>query len=67
MNREQINKWERLAEAMRVERDRRRELALAEAQGWERPKSLARPKRDYLFTDEQMMIAIASLEKNSAK
>jgi hypothetical protein len=50
---------------MRVERDRRRELALAEASEWKRPESLARPKRDYLFTDEQMMIAIASLERES--
>ena len=63
MNRRQIERAERLVESMRVERDRRAELALAEAQGWERPKSLATP-RSYVFTDEQMMIALRSLEKN---
>lgn len=73
MNRRQLDKWERLAESMRVERDRRRELALAEAEAdrWVRPRSLAtqsKPNKQVLeFTDEQMMIAIASLEKNSVE
>lgn len=70
MNRRQLDKWERLAESMRVEHDRRRELALAEAEAdrWVRPRSLAtqsKPnKQVFEFTDEQMMIAIASLEKH---
>jgi len=51
---------------MRVERDRRRELALAEAQEWKRPQSLSAP-RSYVFTDEQMMIALRALEKKSAE
>jgi len=50
---------------MRVERDRRRELALAEAQEWKRPQSLS-ASRSYVFTDEQMMIALRALEKKSA-
>ena len=63
MNRRQIERAERLVESMRVERDRRRELALAEAQEWKRPRSLSTP-RSYVFTDEQMLIAMRSLEKN---
>ena len=63
MNRRQIERAERLVESMRVERDRRRELALAEAQEWKRPRSLSTP-RSYVFTDEQMLIAIRSLEKD---
>lgn len=63
MNRRQIERAERLVESMRVERDRRRELAVAEAQGWKRPRSLSTP-RSYVFTDEQMLIAMRSLEKD---
>lgn len=63
MNRRQIERAERLVESMRVERDRRRELALAEAQEWKRPRSLSTP-RSYVFTDEQMLIAMRSLEKD---
>ena len=63
MNRRQIERAERLVESMRVERDRRRELALAEAQEWKRPRSLSNP-RSYVFTDEQMLIAMRSLEKD---
>jgi len=64
VNRRQIERAERLVESMRVERDRRAELALAEAQEWKRPKSLS-AGRSYVFTDEQMMIALRSLEKKS--
>ena len=63
MNRRQIERAERLVESMSMERDRRRELALAEAQEWKRPRSLSTP-RSYVFTDEQMLIAIRSLEKD---
>ena len=49
---------------MRVERDRRRELALAEAAEWKRPESLSTPRREYTFTDEQFRIALAALEKH---
>jgi len=66
VNRRQIERSERLVESMRVERDRRRELALAEAQEWKRPQSLSAP-RSYVFTDEQMMIALRALEKKSAE
>jgi hypothetical protein len=52
---------------MRVERDRRRELALAEAAEWKRPESLSTPRREYTFTDEQFRIALAALEKKSAE
>ena len=64
MNRRQLAKWERLVESMRVERDRRRELALAEAAEWRRPESLSTPRREYTLTDEQFPIALASLEKH---
>ena len=67
MNRKQLDKWERLAESMRVERDRRRELALAEAAEWKRTESLSTPRREYTFTDEQFRIALAALEKKSAE
>ena len=67
MNRRQLDKWERLVESMRVERDRRRELALAEAAEWKRPESLATPRREYTFTDDQFRIALASLEKKFSK
>jgi len=67
VNRRQLDKWERLAESMRVERDRRQELALAEAAEWKRPESLSTPRREDTFTDEQFRIALASVEKKSAE
>jgi hypothetical protein len=76
MNRDQIERAE--AVAKRAERYRanvaraRRVQGLAEADRWRRPASLAggmphRAKSVFEFTDEQMMIAIASLEKKSRK
>ena len=73
MNRRQIERAEATAE--RANRYRanvaqaRRVETMAEADRWERPKSLAggkphKPKTLFEFTDEQMMIAIKSLERN---
>lgn len=72
MNRKQIENAEAVAERLNryranVARARRIE-AEAEADRWVRPRSLAtesKPnKRVFEFTDEQMMIALASLEKH---
>jgi hypothetical protein len=72
VNRKQIENAEAVAERLNryranVARARRIE-AEAEADRWVRPRSLAtqsKPnKRVFDFTDEQMMIAIASLEKH---
>lgn len=71
MNRRQIERAEAVAE--RANRYRanvaRRVETMAEADRWERPASLAgrkphKPKTLFEFTDEQMMIAIKSLERN---
>lgn len=73
MNRRQIERAEATAERANryranVARARRVET-MAEVDRWERPASLAggkphKPKTLFEFTDEQMMIAIKSLERN---
>ena len=73
MNRRQIERAEAVAERANryrenVARARRVEME-AEADRWVRPASLAggkphRPKTMFEFTDEQMLIAIESLERN---
>lgn len=73
MNRRQIERAEAVAERAEryranVARARRIEME-AEADRWVRPRSLAcgrphKPKTMFEFTDEQMMIALRSLEKN---
>ena len=73
MNREQIERAEAIAERANryranVARARRVETT-AEADRWKRTRSLAggkphKPKTLFEFTDEQMMIAIKSLERN---
>ena len=76
MNHEQIERAEAVAERAneyRANMARARELErLANSTRWVRPKSLAsetphKPKTLFEFTDEQMLIAIKSLEKKSAK
>ena len=75
MNREQIERAEAIAERANryranVARARARRVeTVAEVGRWERPASLAggkphKPKTLFEFTDEQMMIAIKSLERN---
>lgn len=75
MDAEQIERAERTARRLdqrvgRVPKDTK-VLALAEAQGWERPKSLAEGKRkpiaerNYEFTERQLEIALQALEKQA--
>ena len=79
MNRDQIERAERRAEMLDARRGKMTEArqrrvkrveALAEASQWKRPKSLSnssrRPVRQrvFEFTDEQMEIAMRSLERN---
>ena len=80
MNKDQIERAERRAEMLDARRGKmteemqrrvKRVEALAEASEWKRPKSLSnanrRPVRErvFQFTDEQMEIAMRSLERNA--
>ena len=80
MNREQLERAERVAQRADRERKARRDrredeyvaaVTLAEAQGWKKPASLASGERPVKrarvttrFTDAQMRIALRSLEKS---
>ena len=80
MNREQLERAERVAQRANRERKARRDrredehaaaVTLAEAQGWKKPASLASGERPVKrarvttrFTDAQMAIALRSLEKS---
>jgi hypothetical protein len=73
MNREQIERAERTAERLRrhdeamskLRGSERAIIAANDAKGWDRPKSLATPKRDFQFTEEQLLIAARALAKGN--
>ena len=72
MNREQRRRRERVSETLRERRHQRLE-ALHEASQWRPPRgktgakqlSLATNRAEYTFSDEQFLIALASLERQA--
>ena len=64
MNRDQIQRAERISETLMARR-----MATVEASNelkrWKRSRSLATTRHEYTFTDEQFRIALASLEKGN--
>ena len=63
MNRDQIERAE--AVMAKLKGIERRIVVAEEARGWKRPKSLAQAKtrREYQFTEEQLLIAARSLAR----
>ena len=62
MNRAQIERAEKVAEGLRrkreaMERQREIERILLELNGWRRPGSLAVPRDESSFTEEELLIA----------
>ena len=73
MNRDQIERAERVAERLRRHDEamsklrgiERALIVVDEAKGWDRPKSLSFPKREFEFTEEQLLIAARSIAKGN--
>jgi len=63
VNRNQIERAERVSEILAARRMRKVE-SLQEAREWTRPRSLAQPKKETEFTEEQILIALRVLDKN---
>ncbi len=73
MNRAQIERAERIAERIRKHDESIAKLrgiervikAADEGKKWQRPNSLAQPKNEYDFTEEQLLIAARSIAKGN--
>jgi len=73
MKREHRRRVERVSETLRARRMQTMQ-ALQEAKEWQRPRSQAGSKQhdlatrrgEYTFSDEQFLIALASIEKNES-